>query len=450
MKEQKLQIRFKPSLKQDRAWTYLKDNITSEVLYGGAAGGGKTYFGCAWQILNRIAYPNTRGLIGRATLKSIKSSTLVTIREVVRDFGLKWGKHLTLNNQDFVITFYNGSEIQFVELDYRPSDPEYERLGSTAFTDAFLEEASEIEEKAFEVVNSRIRWMLDVYDLTPKVLLTCNPSKNWLYKEFYKPDREKTLPEHRKFIRALVQDNPNPKFVEIYLQQLEKRKDPVTKARLLFGDWEYSINENDLFKYENIINSFTNSFITKDKSYITADIARFGRDKTVIYYWSGLRAENRFELEKKDTSEVADYIIKLAENKEVPRSNILIDEDGVGAGVVDKVKGCKGFVNNSSPIKIKDDNQNFTNLKSQCYYKAGELFNDNTVYIAFKDVSIQEKIAQELDAHKQENFGTDKKLQVTPKEKVKQMIGRSPDDSDNIAMRMYFELKNKDTLTGWS
>ena len=57
------------SQKQSDAWHYLTDNETTELLYGGGAGGGKSYLGCLWHIDRRNRYANSRGLIGRAELK---------------------------------------------------------------------------------------------------------------------------------------------------------------------------------------------------------------------------------------------------------------------------------------------------------------------------------------------------------------------------------------------
>ena len=44
MAEQVIKINLTP--KQTQAWGYLEDNITSIVLYGGAAGAGKSWLGC--------------------------------------------------------------------------------------------------------------------------------------------------------------------------------------------------------------------------------------------------------------------------------------------------------------------------------------------------------------------------------------------------------------------
>ena len=63
---------MKLTIKQTQAIDILEDNETTELLFGGGAGGGKSAFGCYWQIKRRLKYPGTRGLIGRAKLKVLK------------------------------------------------------------------------------------------------------------------------------------------------------------------------------------------------------------------------------------------------------------------------------------------------------------------------------------------------------------------------------------------
>jgi phage terminase large subunit len=67
------------NIKQTRAIDYLEDNITTELLYGGAAGGGKSILGCYWQLKRRLKYPGTRGLIGRSSLKDIKGNYVAIV-----------------------------------------------------------------------------------------------------------------------------------------------------------------------------------------------------------------------------------------------------------------------------------------------------------------------------------------------------------------------------------
>jgi hypothetical protein len=117
-----------------------------------------------------------------------------------------------------------------------------------------------------------------------------------------------------------------------------------------------------------------------------------------------------------------------------------VDSDGVGGGVADMIQGCKNFVNNSSPLEnpVTRQKENFDNLKSQCYYKLAEYINDNKIFINATG-TIKEKIIQELEQVKQKSVDNDGKKGVMPKDKVKALIGRSPDFSDCLAMRMIFE-----------
>jgi phage terminase large subunit len=52
--------------KQGEALNLLYNQHTRELLYGGAAGGAKTFLGCCWQITERIRIPESRGVIARA------------------------------------------------------------------------------------------------------------------------------------------------------------------------------------------------------------------------------------------------------------------------------------------------------------------------------------------------------------------------------------------------
>ena len=207
--------------KQIECFKHLEDDHTTEILFGGGAGGSKTFTGCLWQILRRLQYPGTRSVIGRAKLKNLKQTTLNTFFEVAIHFcGLTPEKDFKYNAGDSTIKFYNGSEILLKDLFYYPSDPLFTSLGGLEITDCFIDEAAEVSEKAINILNSRIRYKLDEYNLIPKTLLTCNPSKGWLYTQYYKPDLTNDLPIHKKFIKSLVTDNKA--ISEHYIKQLEK------------------------------------------------------------------------------------------------------------------------------------------------------------------------------------------------------------------------------------
>lgn len=427
---------FQLLTKQEHAIYYLKDETTEEVLYGGAAGGGKSALGCLWLIENCQTYVGSRWLMGRSKLKTLKATTLKTFFELTSK--LKVTNQYIYNSQSGVIKWYNGSEILLQDLFYYPSDPEFDSLGSLEITGAFIDECNQVTYKAWQVVKSRIRFKLKEFNLIPKILGSCNPAKNWTYSEFYKASKEKLLKPYRKFIQALPTDNPH--LPDSYLKSLLEL-DKNSRERLYYGNWEYDDNPNALMSYDDILSIFSNNHVTEGKAYITADIARLGSDKAIIYVWSGFRIKDIVEYEVSRTTDIQNAINALRTKYQIPAKNCIADEDGVGGGVVDNCK-IQGFVNNSRALK----DENYQNLKTQCYYKLAEKINNNEIYFDC-DLSQQQKdfITEELEQVESWDSDSDGKLKIKPKSEIKQNIGRSPDYSDALAMRIYFEYKTNGT-----
>lgn len=426
--------------KQTKALDYLEDNKTTELVFGGGAGGGKSALGVYWILKMCVRYPGTRWVIGRAVLKTLKETTLNSFFEIARAQGMHAGKEFDYNAQSNIIKIYNGSEIYLKDLYQYPSDKEFDELGSLEITGAFIDECNQVVLKAWEVLKSRIRYKLDENGLIPKLLGSCNPSKNWVYSRFFKAYRDGTLADGRAFVQALAADN---KYVSRhYIDNLRSMTSESSKQRLLFGNWDYDNDPAALIQFEKIINAFSNQFIIGGEKYITADIARFGRDKTIIGAWDGFRLIKVFEFEKNKITEAASKIKEMMNTYQVPISNVVVDDDGVGGGVTD-ILSCKGFVNNSAPILVEGIKENFTNLKSQCSYKLAEMINKDEVFLCVQDGDVQDKIKEELGQIKQKDMDKDGKKAIVPKDQVKEVIGRSPDYSDMIMMRMYFTLRKQ-------
>ena len=418
--------------KQEKAFEYLNDKETSEILFGGGAGGGKSFFLCSALISHCLTYKGIRCLLGRASLSSLKSTTLNTLFEVCEQWNLTTPKHYKYNAHTNIISFYNGSEIYLKDLFQFPSDRNFDSLGSMELTIAAIDECNQITEKAKQIVSSRLRFKLDEYGLIPKLLLTCNPSKNWCYTDFYRPSKTNELPKHRKFVQALVDDNEN--ISKHYKEQLSKL-DKLSKERLLFGNWEYDATDDSLIDYDAIVSLFDKKGIEGNK-YISCDVARFGSDKTVIAYWEGLHIKKIRTLLKSSIDSVVDEVRAIQQEHQVPLRNIVIDEDGVGGGAKDYLR-CQGFVNNAKPLR----KENYQNLKTQCFYTLAKKINEGQIGIDCPDINIKECIIEELEQVRAKNQDKDAKLQIIPKDTIKALIGRSPDYADALAMRMYYEIK---------
>lgn len=429
------------SKKQTITLDLLEDKKTNEILYGGAAGGGKSILLSYWLIKNSFKYPGSKWLLGRASMKTLKETTLKSIFDVLKLQGIPASNYKyngsTEKQNPNTIEFNNGSLILLKDLAYYPSDPEFDELGSLEITGAAIDEVSQITEKCWNIVRSRIRYKVSEFGIIPKMFGSCNPTKNFVYSRFYKPSKEGKLSEDKAFVQALVTDNP---FIDPYYIDNLRKLDPQSQQRLLYGNWEYDDDPYTLMEYEKIVDLFANAHVKGGRKYMTIDVARLGNDDTTIRIWDGLISIYRRVIPQCRINELSDIVKKLQIDYDVPNSNTIADEDGVGGGLVDNL-GCKGFVNGSSPIETHNQKKNYANLKAQCYFKLSDMVNDNLIWLKSDTGTDRDRIVKELEQIKQVDADKDGKLKVISKQDIKSILGHSPDEADNLMMRMYYELK---------
>lgn len=425
--------------------THQRFKHITELGYGGGAGGGKSILGCVWIFDMCKKYPGVAYAIGRKELINLKKTTLLSFFQVINILGLTAEEHFALNSQTNIITFKNGSVIFLVDMANKPSDPLFTRFGGLELTGAFVDESNENNYQAIEILKTRLgRRKNKEYGIVPKLLESFNPDKGHVYRRYYKPWKEDNLPKHRMFIPALATDNPH--LDDSYIDQL-RNADKITRERLLLGNFDYDDNPAKLFDYDKILDIFTNDYVlpTKHQNYISCDVARFGTDKTVIIIWKGYYVERIIVLDKSSVKEVVERLEWAAAYYKVPRSNIIIDEDGVGGGVVDFMLNAKGFVNNSSPVETEFSKKihNYRNLKTQCYFKLADIVQKGQIRV-YDDVpqEIQEGIIEDLEQISQKNIDKDGKIELIGKEEIKEKLGRSTDYSDAMMMRCWFDLKS--------
>ena len=206
-----------------------------------------------------------------------------------------------------------------------------------------------------------------------------------------------------------------------------------------------------MIEYDNINNIFNNSHIVtpdgtkrKDNTIIknkaiTWDVAGKGRDSAVIIAWHGLRALEYREIKTDDGTIQVNTVKAMQQTHNIANSEIVFDNDGIGGLAGMSFPGAYSFNNGSAPL----NRENYQNLKSQCYFKLADVLNDNEMYFPIDDEDIQTRITEELEQVKRKDIDKDGKLAVVAKEQVKAVIGRSPDFSDAMMMRMLPLVKHR-------
>lgn len=249
----------------------------------------------------------------------------------------------------------------------------------------------------------------------------------------------------------------NPDFSRIELEKAKSEMDSDTYRQEILA--EYVDNAGSLFKYAALIDMFTNTITKSKEKFHIVDIADDGSDKTVSSLWEGLELYDIEQYERLNTEGIINLIREKNSQHRVPYSQTAVDAIGVGAGVASSslLDGIIGYKSSYQAIRTEQSIvqlQNihflahaplvteFKNLRSQCIFTLADLVNNHKIACRISDVRIKERIIEELALYQDASQGDGKRF-ATPKEDVVALLGRSPDLSDVLVMRMYFEIKSK-------
>mgnify|MGYP003649942040 CR=1 FL=1 len=248
----------------------------------------------------------------------------------------------------------------------------------------------------------------------------------------------------------------NPHIPPLEIEKAKKELDFDTYQQEYLA--EYLDNAGSLFKYDALIDAFSNTIVKQNTKYLIVDIAEDGSDKTIFSFWEGLEEYRREEFERLNTETIINKIREYASQERIAYSCIAVDAIGVGAGVASSslLDGIIGYKSSYSAIKTDMDIvrlpnvsyareaplvSDYKNLRSQCLFTLADLVNNHK--IASRVTGRQkEVIIEELSNYQDASQGDGKRM-ATQKEDIKQIIGRSPDASDCWAMRMYFIIRAK-------
>lgn len=211
-----------------------------------------SFLGCCWLIYSCMQFSGIRMVVARKVRKTLLETTWRTLHDVLTSWGLKEDVNYHINNQTYTVTFWNGSTIMALDLTAQPSDPDFNSLGSLEITGAFVDEVSEVSEKAIEVLASRIRYKIEDTFIVGKCLMSSNPAITWIRNTFVMDDdgNPAILQPGYRYIPFSLFDNPNESFRRIYYNKLSKIRDKSTRDRLLYGNWWF-VEGNKMAAYWN-------------------------------------------------------------------------------------------------------------------------------------------------------------------------------------------------------
>jgi predicted phage terminase large subunit-like protein len=222
-------ICWPPTLKQEAFLVALE----KEILFGGSAGGAKS-IALLMAALQYVDIPGYAALLLRRTYSDLRlpGALMARAHEWLGGTPAKW------HDDEHRWEFPSGASLQFGYLE-RAND--HYRYQSSEFQFVGFDELTQFEEQQYLYLFSRLRRREGV-PIPLRMRAASNPGglgHLWVKERFLGPPAD-----NRLFIPARLTDNP-------HIDQEEYRAslshlDPVTRARLLNGDW--SISEGGMFR----------------------------------------------------------------------------------------------------------------------------------------------------------------------------------------------------------
>ena len=199
------------------------------VGYGGARGGGKSWF-VRWKaVLLAFQYPGIKILITRKTYRELLNNHIVPLQALLKDTARYSGSEKAFH-------FPNGSAIWF---GYCASDGDLGQYQGAEYDVWFADEAGQFPEHWLTQIDACVR---GANDFPKRTYFTLNPGgpSHGYFKRLFIDRRFQTgeHPEDYAFIQALCTDNAAlMKHQPEYLRSLEKLPPKLRKA-WLEGSWD--------------------------------------------------------------------------------------------------------------------------------------------------------------------------------------------------------------------
>ncbi len=458
----KNELDFYPTPRQWRARQALDFDIaqdpkdpTMEVCYGGAKGGGKSFFFVFWVLeyarwviqhfdLKPSNNPPHIGFMGRKLGVDFTGTTLASWRENIpescyefRGSGDKEVKHVIIDG--CVAVDYGGLDRQ-VNIN---------KFNSAEYGFVAIDQAEETTIDDVAVLKASRRKKIDGKALPFRGLWTANPAACWLKDDFIINPK----PNHI-FVQALPGDNEHlpASYIETLKASFGHR--PELLQAYLYGSWD---------SFEGVAQVIKNIWIEEAKQrscygpvikrYLVCDPARFGDDETVILLLENAEILEKHIMPQTRSTDISTRLAILSSENDDCQIVVEVTGAGLGDAVVDELIGMKREVIEFNPscksteLVLLGTNPKggpeykpkYANLRAEAWCKSaiilssGQLNKEQGILVECKNMyqTLQSQLCVPYYKFKGSTIIIEKK------EDIKKRLGRSPDHADTYVIGLW-------------
>lgn len=240
MKKMELKVKANPCFKEV--------NLCSKryIVMKGSAGSGKSVDTAQTYILRLMKDKGRNLLCIRKADVTNRDSTFAELQGAIfRIFGDNYSKYWKINSSLMLMEFIpNNNQIIFRGM---KDDKQRERLKSITFkrgklTDVWIEEATELAQSDFEIIDDRLRGELPDGQFY-QIRMTFNPvsSNHWIKKQFFDRKDENVLTHHSTYLMNRFIDSA-------YHKRMERRKEVDPEGYEVYGLGNWGETQGIIFR----------------------------------------------------------------------------------------------------------------------------------------------------------------------------------------------------------
>ncbi len=396
---------------------YMKEfwSITKryKTLYGGRAS-SKTW-DAALQAVRLSSNMTVKFMCVRQFQANIRESVYTILVDTIARCNLTDEYHIT----DRQITHKKtGSSFVFFGL-WRNID----EVKSTEGIDIlWIEEAHNLTKEQWEVLDPTIRKQ------GSQIWVIFNPSNRlaFTWKRFIENPMENSVS-----LKVNYTENPFISDTMLAVIAAAKKENYEDYEHIYLG-FPNESSETALFTYKDLDRARNRRVKPEGAIVLGLDVARYGDDSSVITKKHGLKVFPLLQRTKLGGDEVANWGMACYNN--MSADAIVVDTIGTGGTVYDLLVRQGVFAIDGNNAMQATDPDRYKNKRAESYWKLSQSIKKGLIELPDDDDLAEELLAIEYF------FDTAGRIQILDKKKIKEVLGRSPDKADSVALTFFTDV----------